>query len=137
MFKKKTPPPKPRERLSNKINWPDGSFVATETDVFFMKAGKRFRLYSPRVVSSWCANPIPVTEQSLSHVRKAGVLGFRDATLIKDLSDGRIYLIAGSKRHHVTNPDVLDALGYQIITVSHEEVLIHEEGGELNALGAA
>ncbi len=133
--KKKEIPVKVREPVTEKMRWPDGSFVSTEKDVFFIKAGKRYRLYSPRVVASWKAQVIPATEKALEHIRRAGVLGFRDSTLIQDVSDGKIYLVAGSKRRHVTNPDVLQVLGYTMITVSHEEVMIHEEGEELNGLG--
>lgn len=138
MFGKKKPvPPAPRKRLDVKVSWPEGTFVTTETDTFFIKAGKRYRLFSPRVFASWRAGNVLVTEQSISHIKKAGILGFRDSTLIKDISDGRIYLIAGSKRRHITNPDVIEALGYPLITVSHDETNIHPEGEELNGLGAA
>lgn len=137
MFGKKKKEPPVRGVVTQKMKWPDGSFVGTETDVFFIKSGKRYRLYSPRVVSSWKADVVPSVESALAHIRKAGVLGFRDSTLIKDISDGRIYLIAGSKRCHITDPDVIQILGYQMITVSHDEAMIHEEGEELNGLGTA
>lgn len=133
--KKKVEPPKPKEPVTYKASWPDGTFVTTESDIYFIKAGKRFKLYSQRVFASWKAVAIPVTEDSIKHIRKAGVLGFRDSTLIKDISDGRIYLIAGSKRRHITNPDVLEVLDYPTLVVSHEETIIHEEGQELNGLG--
>lgn len=133
--KKKVEPPKPKNPVAFRANWPDGTFLITESNTYFIKAGKKFRLFSPRVFTSWKAVAIPVTEDAVKHIRPGGVLGFRDATLIKDISDGRIYLIAGSKRRHVTNPDVLDLLDYPVLVVSHEETILHEEGQELNGLG--
>lgn len=133
--RKKIEPPKPRDPVSFKASWPDGTFLTTESNVYFIKAGKKFRLYSPRVFASWKAVAVSVTEDSIKHVRPGGVLGFRDSTLIKDISDGRIYLIAGSKRRHVTNPDVLEILDYPVVVVSHDETTLHEEGQELNGLG--
>lgn len=133
IFKKKKIVERPVR--TEKTDWPDGTFVQTEEDVFFIKAGKRYRLYSPRVVGSWNASIIKASKSTLAHIRSGGTLGFRDATLIKDVSDGRIYLIAGSKRRHIMNPDVLTDLGYTELLVSHDEALLHQEGEPLNELG--
>lgn len=53
--------------------------------------------------------------------------------MIKDIFDGRIYLVSDSKIRHVTNPDVLYILGEPLL-VSHEEAQIHMEGENLSDL---
>jgi len=62
-----------------------------------------------------------------------GTLGFRDGTLIKDISDGKIYLISDSKRRHIIDPAVLNWLDTEMIRAGQKEVLIHEEGEPLGS----
>ena len=61
----------------------------------------------------------------------SGILGFRDGSLIHDISDGRIYLISDSKRRHIVDPDVLEWLDSEIIKVGQKEIFVHPEGEKL------
>jgi len=70
----------------------------------------------------------------LSKFKVVGKLGFRDGTLIKDISDGKIYLISQNKRRHITSPDVFDNFGLdrsKIVEVSSDEVAMHLLGENL------
>lgn len=74
------------------------------------------------------------SEAALSQYVYGGVLGFRDGSLIQNISDGKMYLISGSLRRHITNPDVFERLGMDekgIIRVSDKEVKLHKEGESL------
>lgn len=135
MFGKKKPVAEPPLAVNGRVDVPDGTFVVTESNIYFVKAGRKFKVFTYRTFKSWNAEAIKVTEANIAHLKAGGTLGFRDGTLIKDLSDGRIYLIAGSKRRHVTNPDWLNLLRLELVVASHDEVLLHQEGEELNGLG--
>lgn len=107
---------------------PSGLIACTESGYFYIKGKKRFKLISERAVHSW-GLPIVLTKESImSNFPIMGSLGFRDGTLIKDVSDGKIYLISDSKRRHVVNPDVLDWINIDPMNVGQKEVGIHEEG---------
>jgi len=89
---------------------------------------------SDRAASSWLFTTVNATENALSKIKLVGKLGFRDGTLIKDISDGRIYLISQNKRRHIVSPDVFDMFGLDrssIIEVSNTEALMHEQGEDL------
>jgi len=122
------PPPRP----SKPIDYPDGVFVETESDVWYIRGGKRYRLYSPRVTASWRAEPIRGSEQSVSGIPRAkSPLGFRDGTLIHNYADGRLYLISGNRRRLIASPDVLDRFGWRAtdaVLVSLQETELHDEG---------
>ncbi len=137
MFWKKKKAPEPPAIIDGKLAVPDGTFVVTESNIYFIKGGKKFKCYSQRSFKTWNAEAVHASEANIAHFRTGGTLGFRDGTLIKDLSDGRMYVIAGSKRRHVTNPDWLDIYRIGIVVVSHDEVLLHQEGEELNGLGGS
>lgn len=110
---------------------PSGLIAHTDKGYFYVKNNKKFRLSSDRAVDSWGLPVISTLESKISHLTLAGVLGFRDGTLIKDISNGKIYLVSDSKRRHVINPDVLEWLGVKPIEVGLNEALVHEEGEPL------
>ena len=73
-------------------------------------------------------------ESALSGMKIAGKLGFRDGTLIKNIADGKIYLISQNKRRHIISPDVFNAYGLDrnmIIEVSEMETNMHDQGDNL------
>jgi len=76
--------------------------------------------------------PVVTTKESImiSYIT-AGTLGFRDGSLVQDISDGKIYLISDSKRRHITDPDVLEWLDSEIIKTGQKEILVHDEGEKL------
>jgi hypothetical protein len=64
----------------------------------------------------------------------AGKLGFRDGTLIKNIADGRIYLVSQNKLRHIVDPDSFTRYGLDrsnVIEVSETEVSAHDLGEKL------
>jgi len=110
---------------------PSGLIAHTEKGYFYIKSKKRFKFISDRARDSWSLPIVETTEAMILNYPSAGVLGFRDGTLIKDISDGKIYLISDSKRRHVVDPDVLEWLSSEIITVGQKELFVHPEGEKL------
>lgn len=123
-------------RPTKPIDYPDGLFVDTESDTYYIRGGKRYRVYSKRALSSWSAKPVRGSDKSLSRIPRAKApLGFRDGTLIHNYADGRLYLISGNKRRHITSPDVLGKFGWKhrdALLVSQQEADLHEEGEVLS-----
>jgi hypothetical protein len=63
-----------------------------------------------------------------------GKLGFRDGTLIKNIADGKIYLVSQNKRRHVVTPDSFAKYGLDrssIVEVSESETNMHDLGENL------
>jgi hypothetical protein len=113
----------------------DGLMITDGTSCWLISGGKRRKCYSDRVRRSWSLDPILVTTAAAKVIPLAGTLGFRDGTLIKDITSGRIYLISRSRARLVANPDVLDILGRdRIIEVSKSEIDIHLEGEPINGI---
>jgi len=70
----------------------------------------------------------------LSGFKLAGKLGFRDGTLIKNIADGRIYLVSQNKLRHIVDPDSFTRYGLDrsnVIEVSETEVSAHDLGEKL------
>lgn len=129
MFKKREPelPPRPTQP----IDYPDGLAVETEKGLYYIKNKKKFRFFSERVFDTWSLEPVRSSEQAVKHMPRAGVLGFRDGSLIQDYSDGKLYIIAGNRRRMITSPDVLEVLGRDyddVVAASREEIELHDEG---------
>jgi len=121
---------KPQNKIYSPIV-PSGLIAHTEKGYFYIKGLKKFKFVSERAMLSWNLPVISTTDDKLSEFKLFGTLGFRDGTLIKDISDGKIYLVSDSKRRHITDPDVLEWLNTDIVKASQKEVLIHEEGDKL------
>jgi hypothetical protein len=67
-------------------------------------------------------------------MKVAGKLGFRDGTLIKNIADGKMYLISQNKKRHIVSPDTFTKYGLdrnQIIEVGEVEANMHELGENL------
>jgi hypothetical protein len=101
---------------------------------WIVRGSKRFLVPSVRILESWAVNVINVAGSVLENYEESGKVGFRDGTLIQDMSDGKIYLIENSRRRLLTNPDVLDVLDWQVVLVSKNEADLHEDGEELSGL---
>ncbi len=110
---------------------PGGLIACTEKGHFYIKGNKKFKFISEKAVASWGLPIISTTEEKISKLLMAGILGFRDGTLLKDVSDGKMYLVSDSKIRHIINPDVLEWLNLEAILVGQKEVQIHEEGEPL------
>jgi hypothetical protein len=107
----------------------------TEKGYFYVKGEKRFKFISDRARDSWRLRIVETSELAMSHSKIVGIVGFRDGTLIKDISNGKIYLIVDNKRKQIVNPDDLKKLGFvksDIITVSKKEADFQKEGENLS-----
>jgi hypothetical protein len=110
---------------------PSGLIAHTESGYFYIKNNKKFTFVSDRAMLSWNLPVIKTKDSIMSSKIKSGVLGFRDGTLVKDISDGKIYLISDSKRRHIIDPDVLEWLNTDIIQIGQKELFVHSEGEKL------
>ncbi len=138
MWKRKRIPEIPAR--TTPTDFPIGTFVYSERGYFYiLNATKRYRIISNRVLESW--NPprvVLATEDALVNYKIGAKLKFRNGSLIRNVADGRIYLIEGGKRRHIVSPDAFNVIGvdYSLIDnyvtpVSDEETLLHEEGKAL------
>ena len=126
-----------RKRQTTNPTVPGGLIARTEKGDFLVKGGKRFKFVSDRARDSWKLRIIKTDEFAMRDVKVAGVIGFRDGTLIRDISNHKIYLISEYKKCHVTSPDTLVGLGFSqkdILLVSAKESSVHQEGDSLNAI---
>lgn len=120
--------------ITSPTNFPSGIAVKTDKAVYWIKDGKRFRLISDRAAKSWAFTTVNATESSLSGMKVAGALGFRDGTLIKNIADGKMYLVSQNKKRHIVSPDIFDKFGLDrnaMIEVSAVEIAAHELGDDL------
>jgi hypothetical protein len=91
-------------------------------------------LISDRAAQSWCFTTVLATEAALSGVKLVGKLGFRDGTLIKNMADGKMYLVSQNKLRHIVDPDSFTKYGLdrsKVIEVSEAEVSAHDLGEKL------
>lgn len=122
----------PKKKQSNHTPVvPSGLIAHTEKGYFYVKGNKRLKFVSDRAMKSWDLPIVETTEGMMINHQPTGVLGFRDGTLVKDISDGRIYLISDSKRRHIIDPDVLEWLDREVISIGQKELFVHSEGERL------
>ena len=115
-------------------DFPSGLAVKTDSGTYWIKDGKRYRLISDRAARSWAFTTVNATDQALSGIKLVGKLGFRDGTLIKNIADGKMYLISQNKKRHIVSPDSFDKYGLNrksIIEVSEAEANMHDLGENL------
>lgn len=120
--------------ITSPTNFPSGIAVKTDTGTYWIKDNKKYRLISERAAASWRFIEVLATDAALSNIKSAGKLGFRDGTLIKNIADGKIYLVSQNKRRHILSPDVFDKYGLNrslLIEVSESETNMHELGENL------
>ena len=120
--------------VTSPTNFPSGIAVKTSKDVYWIKDNKRYKLISKRAAESWAFNTVNATEEALSLTKLAGKLGFRDGTLIKNIADGKMYLISQNKKRHIVDPDSFIKYGIdrsKVIEVSESEANSHELGENL------
>ena len=124
-----------RKRISLNPKVPGGLIAHTEKGDYLVKGGKRFRFVSDRARDSWRLKIVNTNELALLDIKLSGVVGFRDGTLIRDISNNKIYLISDYKKMQIVSPDTLRELGFKtkdIVMVSMKEASIHRDGGQLN-----
>ena len=123
-----------RALLTIPTNFPSGIAVKTDKATYWIKDGKRFKLISDRAAKSWLFTTVNATEAAVSGMKLAGKLGFRDGTLIKNIADGKLYLVSQNKRRQVVSPDVFANFGLDrsnTIEVSELECNMHDLGENL------
>jgi hypothetical protein len=114
--------------------FPSGLAVKTDKGIYWVKDNKRYRLISDRAAKSWAFTTVNATEQAVSGMKLVGKLGFRDGTLIKNIADGKMYLISQNKKRHIVDPDAFNRYGLDrklIIEVSESEANMHDMGENL------
>ena len=124
-----------RRRRQNNPTVPGGLIARTEKGDFLVKGNKRFKFISDRARDSWMLRIVETNELAMQNIKVAGVIGFRDGTLIRDISSHKIYLISEYKKRHITNPDVIKSLGFdkkKVLLVSGREASVHQDGDVLS-----
>jgi hypothetical protein len=120
--------------ISQPTNFPSGIAVKTDKNTYWIKDSKKYKLISDRAAKSWLFTTVNATEESLYSIKLAGKLGFRDGTLIKNISDGKMYLVSQNKLRHISDPDLFLKYGLdrsKVIEVSDSEIKSHDLGENL------
>jgi hypothetical protein len=134
MLKKKLSKTTASTLITSPTNFPSGIAVRTDKAIYWIKDGKRFKLISDRAADSWKFTTVNASESAVSGMKLAGKLGFRDGSLIKNIADGRIYLLSQNKLRHIVDPDSFSKYGLErswVIEVSDNEINAHELGENL------
>ena len=120
--------------VTSPTNFPSGIAVKTDKDTYWIKDGKRYRLISERAAMSWSFTTVNASETALAGFKVAGKLGFRDGALIKNVADGKMYLVSQNELRHVVDPDSFSKYGLdrsKMIEVSETEISAHDLGEKL------
>jgi hypothetical protein len=120
--------------ISEKTDFPSGLAVKTDKATYWIKDGKRYKLISDRAAKSWSFTTVNATEAALSGIKLVGKLGFRDGTLIKNIADGKMYLVSQNRLRHIVDPDTFIKYGLNrssLIEVSEIEIKAHDIGESL------
>ena len=123
-----------QQKINNPVTLPSGLAVKTETGTYWIKDSKRFKLISDRAAKSWAFTTVLATEQAIASMKVVGKLGVRDGTLIKNISDGKMYLVSQNKRRHIIDPDSFLKYGLdrsKVVEVSESEINMHDLGENL------
>lgn len=127
MFKRTQKPQTPTE-------YPTGTVVHTESGWYYINGKFKNQFLNRRVMESWSIRVVETSDVAVSKYLKAKPLGYRDGSLIRDVTDGKIYLVSGKKRRAITSPEVYERLGLKIkdaMWVSAKEIHIHERGDDI------
>ena len=120
--------------LPGKAHMISGMFYRTESGNFYVKSNKRYKVYSERCLQSWATPTVDSKFANISHIPYAGILGFRDGTIIHNLSDGKIYIVSDNQKRQIKTPDAFPEgwIEQYKILVSESEANLHKDGPEIN-----
>ena len=126
---------KKRKTQVLRSDFPHGSCIKTEKGYYYVNGKTVKPIKNSRVFESW-SFPLVIEahSSSLAGFTVASKLGFRDGTLIRDISDGKMYLVSKRLLRHIVSPDAMLMLGKKpsdAIWAAHDEVQIHEMGDDL------
>ena len=124
--------PSRAELPTEPVDYPTGICVKTESAAYRIHTdGKRYRIPTQAILESW-KFPFVVDASEASLARyPIGVskTGFRDGTLLNNIADGKMYLVSAGRLRHITDPKVLERLGYpEAMTVSDAEIKMMKQG---------
>lgn len=123
--------PQPKSLPKKPVKYPDGLALDTGENVWYTKNGLLYKCYSQRTLDSWRFKVIKTTPEAVAGFKQGGILGFRDGTLLRDISDGKLYLVSGNKRRHIVSPDFFDLYGFEksdAVLASRAEIELHQPG---------
>jgi hypothetical protein len=110
---------------------PSGLIAHTDKGYFYIKGKKKFKFVSERAMLTWKLPVVKTQETMLSAFQMSGALGLRDGTLVKNVADGKMYLVSDSKLRHITDADILEWWPAEIVKVGDKEISAHTQGETL------
>lgn len=112
--------------------YPSGICVSVDGNYYYINGKYRHPVIGTRILESWrFPFVVKTSEEALTNYPRAAKLGFRDGSLVKDISNGTIYIISQRLKRPIHNPDVLTTLGLtndNARWVSKEELSLHKTG---------
>lgn len=117
-----------------RVDYPAGMIVAANSGTYFVAKAGLYRLPTERVIQSWSLPVVKTSDAAIAHMQVLGVKGFRDYTLIQDRSNGRLYLVSGSRLRQIKERAIMDRYGLlwkNVVQVSPDEVALHNIGDDL------
>lgn len=121
-----------KTQVTSRSDFPHGTCLRAGGRYYFVNGKSIKPIKSKQVIESW-SFPIVVNVHSsaISSMAVSLPIGFRDGTLIKDINDGKMYLISKRIRRPVVSVDGLEMIGKKrsdAVWASHSDVIIHEVG---------
>lgn len=122
--------------LDHFVTLPTGTCLKTENGFFYInkKNNKyiRYKIKTLRILDSWkFLYVVHSTEKAFARIPVGGLLGFRSGSVFKDISSGLFYMVEGSLKRKIEDPDYLISLGIdpdKVPLVSRDESELHKEG---------
>jgi len=124
----------PKELPTEPTFYPSGIAVKTEKGTWYMHPnGTRLRITSKAILQSWnFPFVVEATESALSNYKIAySRLGFRDGSLLTDISDGRMYVVSNGALRHIKSVEFLERMDiseYDSQLVSNADIQIMRMG---------
>lgn len=120
---------------------PEGSLIRAkgQASVYLIREGKRVGIPSPNVLTNryrW--NDVNnVSYAELISYPRAGVLGFKDGTLIRPRGGGTVYIVEDNKKRGFNSANVFENMGYKWRNIIEERKKIidraHSSGSKITA----